>query len=704
MKILSMTATFGKLEHETINFREDIQVIEAPNEWGKSTWCAFITAMLYGIDSRQRTTDAVLADKERFKPWSGAPMGGRMEIEYQGKRITLERQSKSRLQMNQFRAFDTATGANIPELTADNCGLILLGVEKDVFLRSAFIRESDFPVSDNQALRARLNALVTTGDDSGAAQALAQKLKELKNKCRHNKTGLLPEAEQQYTVISQKLKELQNLQDQSKRLKTRLESLEQHEQGLKNHQAALEYQANLTYAQKLASAQNAKAVAQERLESLEASCAQLPQESALEAQLSSLRQLRAEREDIQMLSQMLPAAPVAPADMTGSDIAVAQAKTDFDTYTALSGKVCPIPVILSAVCFAAALALLFLPLPWVLTALLPAAIGAALLIRFFAGKRKKAKQIQQLLQKYPGVTPEKWEAATQNKLSARQNYEQALAAHTAQTESLQQRIKLLKEKAQTLTDGTSLAEYEQYLLDARQKRNALGDARRELVRAQDLLTALESSHRIVPPPQHPDELTYTAQETARLLSDSAISRNQLQRSLGQCQGQMAALGTEAHLQKQLDEIQNRITRLEQTYSALQLALDFLEKATQELQQRFAPRISRRAQQIMAQLTDGRYDRLYLSSDFSLNAGASQEDTLHTAQWRSDGTVDQLYFALRLAVAEELSGDAPLILDDAFVRFDDTRLQKALNLLREESKNKQVLIFTCQSRENRLLEQ
>ena len=60
-----------------------------------------------------------------------------------------------------------------------------------------------------------------------------------------------------------------------------------------------------------------------------------------------------------------------------------------------------------------------------------------------------------------------------------------------------------------------------------------------------------------------------------------------------------------------------------------------------------------------------------------------------------------YPALRLAVAEELTPDAPLVLDDAMVRFDDTRLATALNILDEMAENKQVILFTCQSREKKL---
>ena len=147
MKILSMTATFGKLSHQSLTLEPGINVIHAPNEWGKSTWCAFIVAMLYGIDTKERTTATALADKERYAPWSGEPMSGRMNISWNGKNITLERSSKGRVPFGEFRAYETDSGLPLPELTAANCGQTLTGIEKSVFTKSAFIRLSDLPVT-----------------------------------------------------------------------------------------------------------------------------------------------------------------------------------------------------------------------------------------------------------------------------------------------------------------------------------------------------------------------------------------------------------------------------------------------------------------------------------------------------------------------------------------------------------------------------
>ena len=161
MKIYAMTATFGKLERQTLNFQPGLNIIEAPNEWGKSTWSAFIIAMLYGIDTKARTTQSALADKERYAPWSGAPMEGRMDICWNGRDITIERRTKGRLIFGEFRAYETETGLDVPELTATNCGMQLLGVERSVFTRAGFLKLSDMPVTQDDALRRRLNKRVT---------------------------------------------------------------------------------------------------------------------------------------------------------------------------------------------------------------------------------------------------------------------------------------------------------------------------------------------------------------------------------------------------------------------------------------------------------------------------------------------------------------------------------------------------------------
>ena len=154
MRIISMTATFGKLDNETLELGFGMNVLSAPNEWGKSTWCAFLTVMLYGIDTRERTRGDNLADKDKYLPWSGKPMAGTLRLLHEGRDITIQRSQKGRVPMGEFLAWETMTGLPVRELTADNCGQVLLGVEKSIFLRTGFLRLSDLPVRSDEALTA----------------------------------------------------------------------------------------------------------------------------------------------------------------------------------------------------------------------------------------------------------------------------------------------------------------------------------------------------------------------------------------------------------------------------------------------------------------------------------------------------------------------------------------------------------------------
>ena len=707
MKIYSMTATFGKLENETLTLQPGLNILEAPNEWGKSTWCAFLVAMLYGIETRVHTTKTALADKERYAPWSGSPMSGSIDLCWNGRDITIQRQSKGKGLLNVFRAYETETGIDVPELTGENCGQQLLGVEKEVFLRAGFLRLADLPVTQNEALRRRLNALVTTGDESGTADELAQKLKDLKNRCRLNRsTGLLPQAEAERSQLEGKLRELQELETLCAQNKQRQAQLEEYHSALCNHKDALEYEASRTQAEKRAAAQAALDVATAKVRELEQVCRDLPGEEEIQRTLTRLRQLRENKESLQLESQLLPqepAAPMIPAPFLGAEDAVTMAETDAAAYAeARKARQWKLPVILGAV--QAAISLVFLLIPhWAGIAITAFGTVAGLIILFsgLSRCRKADREATALQTKYGSLALDQWVSSARYYVDLQQEYQEKLLQHQSLRESLQQRSNQLQLQTEALTQGKSLWEAEDHWLSAGKTRNQLEDARRELTRAQDYLQML-STVKEVSAPKFPDTLTYTAQETARMISDCAVQQKQLQLQLGQHQGRMAALGAKAQLQQQLDALNARITALEETYSALEFAMNTLSAASTELQRRFAPRIAKRSQELFSKLTDGRYDRLTLGEDFTVHAGATGETTLHSALWRSEGTTDQLYLALRLAVSQELTPDAPFILDDALVRFDDKRLSRALSILEETAEERQVILFTCQDREKRLL--
>ena len=700
-----MTATFGKLEHQTLTLQPGLNIIEAPNEWGKSTWCAFLVNMLYGIDTRARTTGAALADKEHYAPWSGSAMAGRIDLSWNGRDITIERATKGRVIFGDFRAYETETGLEIPELTAANCGQALLGVERSVFTRAGFLKHSDMGVTQDDSLRRRLNNLVTTGDESGAGDQLAQTLKDLKNKCRYNRSGLLPQAETERAQLRNQLDELHSLAEQQQQLKQTQTQLETAIAKLENHADALRYAASLEDHQRVESAMEAVEGAKLRLETTMDACRALPPQEETARMLQAARQLQEESMSLQMESQMLPPLPEKPEiPVWYQGIEAAQA--DVDRNATLENSKKKNGLIITAFCLlSAGLMICGVLMPQMLLYMsIAAAVLAVTGIAICIGRTSRIrKELLQLYDRHPGIPAKDWVSNAQQYADQLHAYEVLLDNVKQLRGDLDARTAALRSQIDALTDGKPLAECQNQWAGAAAAWEALADARRDLHRAEGHAQTLKAMARTAQPPKAEDTLTLSAAETEDMLAEARLKLRQVHGKLGQCQGQTEALGSEALIRARVEALNRRIARLEDTYYALEMAQDALHDATQQLQRRFAPRISKRAQALFSRLTGGRYNRLTLGSDFTVSTSAEDEDTLHTTQWRSDGTADQLYLALRLAMAEELTPDAPLILDDAFVCFDDERLKAALQILQEEADAKQVILFTCQGREKAVME-
>ena len=107
---------------------------------------------------------------------------------------------------------------------------------------------------------------------------------------------------------------------------------------------------------------------------------------------------------------------------------------------------------------------------------------------------------------------------------------------------------------------------------------------------------------------------------------------------------------------------------------------------------------------LQRLTGGAHSELTVDRQMQTTLRDAGETVGHASGYYSCGTRDQIWLSLRLAIAELLlQQDCPVILDDALVYFDDARLRCALELLQEVAQKRQVLLFSCQTREQCCLE-
>ena len=264
-----MTAVFGKLQNRTLELKDGLNILEAPNETGKSTWCAFLLAMLYGINSRERDKTGFIADKNRYAPWSGAAMSGRIDCRVGTDEVTLLRNTRRQTApMGDFQALYAGTGDAFPGLTGQNCGDTLLGVSREVYERSAFIRQSGISITQDAGLERRIAALITSGEEDTSYTEAADALKKQLNRRRHNKTGQIPVLEGELQEIRRQLSELNALEIRLQDMRRQGEVLSRRESGLVEELSLLDRWEAAQERQALAEAEAAAAQAEQTVQTL----------------------------------------------------------------------------------------------------------------------------------------------------------------------------------------------------------------------------------------------------------------------------------------------------------------------------------------------------------------------------------------------------------------------------------------------------
>ncbi len=155
--------------------------------------------------------------------------------------------------------------------------------------------------------------------------------------------------------------------------------------------------------------------------------------------------------------------------------------------------------------------------------------------------------------------------------------------------------------------------------------------------------------------------------------------------------------------EELEAIENEYEQLMFESQAIQLAKETVEKAYNEMRNSISPRFTEKLSETIDKISNGKYNKVRLSDEFGLVVENEKGDYI-PAEALSVGTIDELYLSLRLATIDDISKEKlPIILDEAFAYFDNTRLENLIKFLKENYGDRQLIIFTCTNRETSILE-
>lgn len=165
MKIVNVSVVaFGKLQSVNLSFNSGVNVLQNKNAFGKTTFAAFVRAMLYGLNySYTKEGDERVNDVTRYCPWGfGGKFGGSMTVEHNGATYRIERFFGGTARAEVLSVTNESTGAAVD--VSGGVGEYFLGLTADSYDRSTYFPQEAVELATNENLDGRLANLVDSAD------------------------------------------------------------------------------------------------------------------------------------------------------------------------------------------------------------------------------------------------------------------------------------------------------------------------------------------------------------------------------------------------------------------------------------------------------------------------------------------------------------------------------------------------------------
>jgi hypothetical protein len=675
---------FGRFQNKEIELKPGINLIYGENEAGKSTVHTFIRGMFFGIDRMRGRGAATKEDiYHRYLPWEypGA-YSGSLELELENRVYQLRRSFHAN--DKSFSIIDLATGREVKLEGGSICDLIP-GLTETTYKNTISIEQLKAFTDTELAAQVQnyiANLSLAKSQEVDVAKAVWLLTEQRK---LHDTSQTLEEMKRIQVIIDASLKNEEKL-DQ---LAFQLRELEEKEHRLKTRKKTLDTANNQEEQQRIL---QLPAII-EKYHSFQRISAQLQQlEYQKEVLKNKLAQIEVSesssgelKDDIKRLEQNQR----KRIDLEHSELELQLKKEEF--YKGLRKKqiICLSPFVLLSLLFLIGLGSRILSI-----ILITATISLGIVIYFIMGRfmerkglkfRQKEEEyyeqrqeleedIRRLLLKYQINQPEELFVKQEKNLMNHISIEHA----TQQKGELEQRIQELEDDRDVLYEA--IMKYIQYFLQEDELNN-------------DSIQRLQ------------DEIARRRQESASKTKENDTELEECRLRMEKLRWEISSLEeNEEQLLKNKDlyeELKKKYLEDNLELEAIKLALTTIKELASDIHDSFGQQLNKTVSEIIYEVTKDKYKDLKIDEKLNIKVGWNGSYVL--LDKLSAGTIDQIYLALRLAVADLLIGrdQAPFIFDDSFALYDDSRLKAALLSL---SKRKQIILFTCHKREEALLQE
>lgn len=645
---------FGGISDREYILSEGLNVIFGQNESGKSTFLSFIRFIFYGA-KKQRSKE--LSFRDKYMPWNGEDMSGEIEFTLNDAEYFLSRSISATGRKKDITFINKTTGDTVGVSDADELGTELFNMSEQSFLKTLFLGAEGAQISSDGELLSKISNVAQSGDEKVSYQAICDVINNMiadLSSPRRSK-AIIPALEKKLDVLKSQKAEAQQLYEQKSMLAQRLASINA---DLDN---AIRTKTNLSE-QSAKARQYADYIAYEKI------CSKLKE--AEDAYKSILESSNGSDDKYEFLKNISPDEEKILLKDNSADISAAKMQEILLADKAKSAKTFSIiSVIMGVLCIAAGV---FYPIAFAGTAVL-----AALAVYFLVSSNKIRDSIADITDEISKSEKNKSDILIKYNLDSTEHYK-ILKRESADIAAREELRKSKADMVKGIYDERK-AEFEALSSALTEKYGSTDNLRCEKTDIDEMSIAAQM--KVI----DEDILRYTA-DSAKIKRDAESAEGIAQQI--------------SNLTQEIKDLNESYDEANEKLRILNLAAEILEHSYEELKSNFAPRLARATARIFNSLTDGKYGELIVNDAFEIQI--KNDGKYENSNFFSSGTIQQLYFSLRLGIIELIMGNYPLFIDDAFITYDDARFNNAAGFLNDYSKRNQIIFCTCHHRESNMM--
>ncbi len=739
--------SFGAINDMTLEFSPKINVIEGPNEAGKSTIAAFIKYMLYGFDS---TDSGECSERKKRISWSTGMAQGSMYVKVQDKRYLITRStvasdnSPRPTYKEESSIIDLETGS--PAFGKMNAGDVFFKVDSSLFDNTAFIGQIGDSSFSEESVKESIENIIFSGNErinnQRAINSISEKMEELIHQSGNG--GAIYDLMKLESELEDKLEncnddnrrilvkesELHKIRDTRAQAENKLEKLRELDSCYRNvmliqtfdelHKLEEEAEAkNEAYNSFIAANTKSDFVPDENYLT-DLAVARKGVNEAYHT-LGEARESYAEQRGIVGITREIESA-IALADEEGGENNILSRAAVFFKNIALGTSF----TILGAIGIIAAIVLFVLAGENPTDIILPIVVGVAslalagyfgfsLITNYKALKSLEKRFATPTYKDLKGKLEVIREARTRRDTlassveNARLSLERAKERYEAQKNELIELILRWGEEPPASDLNPFLDALEEKVRAYLEEKNRLFDEKVNIeITVREIRRTLADKSEVdiraqVSPLKRKALVGINHDGIIGGISEARAVIAEQDRLAFDAENELMLLksraGDPGEYYSRIDSVAKRREELHDRHKAYYIALRAIEGASNNLRRDISPRLGEYATKLMSVMTDKKYKAFAINDDLQVTFRAEDGDD-KSVDFLSGGTRDLAYIAVRAALIDMLYKEKPpIIFDESFAHQDNIRARSMMkgiaNLAKEGC---QSFVFTCRSRE------